>query len=95
MRMVSSSQFHLVQALELHGAGMLCFSPVDTDFPDVFVLIRETFTASAHAANSEKYLNEKMLLKNLFLTLHVLFEVMSLDQGHTSGYVPLGLLDAC
>ena len=65
MRMVSSSQFHLVQALELHGAGMLCFSPVDTDFPDVFVLIRETFTASAHAANSEKYLNEKMLLKNL------------------------------
>ena len=63
MRMVSSSQFHLVQALELHGAGMLCFSPVDTDFPDVFVLNRETFTASAHAANSEEHVNEKMLLK--------------------------------
>lgn len=38
---------------------------------------------------------KKCSWKNLFLTVHVLFEVISLDQGHTSGYVPLGLLDAC
>ncbi len=94
MRMANSSQFQLVQALSWllsKSAGKNL-----TDFLDVFVLNRDIFTASAHAANSEEHVNdEKMLLKNLYRTLHVLFEVISLDQGHTSGYVPSGLLDAC